>query len=387
MPAGSVATCILARNAAALLPAAAESVRGLSGPVLLGDLGSNDDGKAVCAAMGVAVVDIPWREDFAEARNALVQRAFALDPGVQWAFWLNASERLQPESLPRLLEAVARPDAAAISVRVRNRYAAGSEMTTVDVRLWRRHPALGFVGRLHPHLRAEFKEAIARDGLSVQSAEIDLVNVDPLHGESLGQTQQRARLQFNARLLELELRDRPGQLHYEVQLGRVLLALGEASRGHETMRAAAERVAPSLGAPAPPAASVQDLLTYLVRSAQPVPAHAAIPREKAAELALRWFPRSPALLTAVAEAFFAVGQYQSAAAILERLLHLGETATYDPSGIFDPGLVGDDARMNLAACYRRLGRGAEAASLYRALLSSPHFAAGARTALAELDRG
>lgn len=376
------ATCILARNAAGALAAAIESVQPLGGSIWFGDLGSEDASATLATSAGAQVVRIPWQEDFAAARNSLVTKA--LTDGVEWVLWLNASERLLPESVRPLTEVIARPEAAAAWVRIRNQYPGGATMTSGDIRLWRRHPALSFVGRLHPHLHPQFKEAIARDGRAVLHSDAVLLNIDPHHGESLGETQHLARLRFNARLLELELRDRPGQLHYQIQFGRVLLELGDSARGHEAMRQAAREVAMTASSPTAPAASVQDLLSYLVRSTQSVPGHESIPRPQAAELAIRWFPKSPALLSVVAEAFFAVGQYQASAAILEQLLHLGKTGHYDPSSVFDPGLLGDDARINLAACYRRLGRTSDAATLYRRLLTSPHYAAQARGALTDL---
>jgi hypothetical protein len=377
-----VATCILARNAADALAAAIESVKPLGGSIWFGDLGSDDASSTLAADAGAQVVPIPWQEDFAAARNSLVDKA--LTNGVEWVLWLNASERLLPESVRPLMEVIGRPEAAAAWVRIRNQYPDGMTMTTGDIRLWRRHAALSFVGRLHPHLHPQFKEAIAREGRAVLPSDAVLLNIDPHHGESLGQTQHLARLRFNARLLELELRDRPGQLHYQIQFGRVLLALGDTARGHEVMRLAAREVAANASSPAPPVGSVQDLLAYLVRSSQTVPGHESIPRPQAAELAIRWFPKSPSLLSIVAEAFFAVGQYQASAAILEQLLQLGQTGSYDSSSVFDPGLLGDDARINLAACYRRLGRTSDAARLYRRLLSSSHYAAQARDALTEL---
>jgi len=57
---------------------------------------------------------------------------------------------------------------------------------------------------------------------------------------------------------------------------------------------------------------------------------------------------------------------------------------YDHSTHFDPALVNEDATMNLAACYRRLGRLDDAERCYQQLLSSPKFAKPAAEGLAAI---
>ena len=128
---------------------------------------------------------------------------------------------------------------------------------------------------------------------------------------------------------------------------------------------------------------MNSLLDFLVRNPDS-PVRHTMPIEVISALSLRWFDRSPSLLYALAEHVFRAGEPARAAQLLEHLLHLGRTQTYDRSRPFCPGFVGDDAMMNLAACYRRLGRAADAESCYRQLLSSPRFAQQAGEELARM---
>jgi tetratricopeptide (TPR) repeat protein len=137
-------------------------------------------------------------------------------------------------------------------------------------------------------------------------------------------------------------------------------------------------------APVAPSLKVQVLLEYVL-TAPPELCRARLSRDEARVLALRWFPASPPLLYKVAEDCFRRGEYRHAADLLERLVQLGETGGYDRSRRFDPGLVGDDALVNLAACYRQLGELAAAEQCYRRLLGSRHFQAQAAAGQAAIQ--
>src|SRR5262249_2105285 len=91
---------------------------------------------------------------------------------------------------------------------------------------------------------------------------------------------------------------------------------------------------------------------------------------QAAELARRWFPNCPPLLWALAQRAFEGAAYRDAAELLEHLIHLGRSGTYDRSAAFDPSLMGDLALFNLGNCYLRLGDEDRAEACFTALLTS-----------------
>ena len=83
--------------------------------------------------------------------------------------------------------------------------------------------------------------------------------------------------------------------------------------------------------------------------------------------------RTMHLLTNVLEA----GRLSDAAAARARLVAPGESGKYDHSRPFPAEIVGDQARMNLAACYARIGRPADARALFTRLLNHPRMGADA----------
>jgi hypothetical protein len=196
-----------------------------------------------------------------------------------------------------------------------------------------------------------------------------------------------SKLRFNARLLELELQDRPAQLHYLIEYGRVLLMLNDGpetvAKGKAALAEAAAQVLALKDLPSPPSHKVQVLLTYALSVA---PADAPIPDDVAGDLSLRWFPNSPTLLWTVAEHAFKRKDYATAAGVLRRLIHLGRTGTYDRTHRFDPRVLGEDALMNLGACHMQMRQLDEAEACFVQLATSPAWGKQANHHLATIQK-
>jgi glycosyltransferase involved in cell wall biosynthesis len=229
----TLSVCFLARNEERNLPRALRSVAGLADEVLVGDAGSADRTARVAADLGARVVPVAWQDDFAGGRNVVLAAAAG-----DWVLWLNPDEELLPDGRGELPALLGRGDALAWSLRVQDQPQADRPerfSETVQVRLFRRRPELRFVGRLHPHFAAAPGPLAAREGLTVPAAPL------VVRRHVYESTLTPDKLRWAARLLELELRDRPGQLHYLVEYGRTLLLLND-PRGHEVLGQAAEQL-------------------------------------------------------------------------------------------------------------------------------------------------
>jgi tetratricopeptide (TPR) repeat protein len=348
----TLSICFLAKNEERTLPRALRSVAGLADEVLVGDAGSTDRTARVAADLGARVVPVAWQDDFSAGRNAVLDAA-----GGDWVLWLNPDEELLPDGRGELNALLGRGDALAYSVRVRDLPQADRPerfSETEQVRLFRRRPGLRFVGRLHPHFAA-----------APPATPAPLVVRRHVYESALTPD----KLRWAARLLELELRDRPGQLHYQVEYGRTLLLLND-PRGHEILGQAAEQLRAARDAPRPPGASAGPLLDYLMTVA-PEQSRGPLSRAEAVELASRWFPRTPPVLWRLAEFAFQAGDFAPAAEVLEELVRLGRGGDYDRSAPFDPDVMGDAAVMNLGVCRLRLGQLERAEACFRQLLDSP----------------
>jgi hypothetical protein len=357
----SLSICLLTRNAADRIAIALRSVADLGAEVIVADTGSTDNTMEEARAGGADVHAVPWADDFGAAQNSALDRATG-----DWVFWLNPDEELLPYPRERLAELLARPEALAYAVRVREMRKADEPDGGTEAwqpRLFRRHPEVRYLGRLHPHFVVPLEEVARRENRRLYASDIMLRH----HGYLSVLTE--GKLRFARRLLELELKDRPGQLHYLIELGRNLLLLNDA-RGHDVLAEASEQVLAASDAAAAPSPDVASLLEYLL-GVSAEQSRSRLDPAQARVLALRWFPNSPPLLWQLAQASFRASDFGDAAGLLERCLQLGQSGTYDRSAAFDPGIMGESALLNLGHCYVRLGDLAHAESCYSQLLASP----------------
>jgi tetratricopeptide (TPR) repeat protein len=343
--------------------------------VIVADAASTDGTAAIAVESGAVAVPFHWEDDFAAGRNFTVGQAAS-----DWILWLNADEELLRASHEELRAALARGDAFAAFVLI-GAATGGSDPAgpseKADLRLFRRQDGLRFVGRCHPRLDPAYVEAAKGRGQRVYPSAVTLRSLAPVD-------RSPQKLAWNLRLLELELRDRPGQLHYLIEYGRTLVRLQD-PRGQAVLADALGQVVAASADPRPPAMNVQYLLEYAL--AHPTEAAAAsLHAEAIRALALRWFPDSPRLLYLNAQHRFDHKDYAGAVTLLERLLWLGRTGGYDRSRTFPRGLVGEDALLNLAACQRCLGNWPQAEACFTALLGSQRYKAEAAQGLEAVRR-
>src|SRR5262245_35861001 len=364
----SLSICLVTRDAEEKIERVLRSVASLQAEVIVADTGSTDGTVKAAQALGANAFLIPWQDDFAAAQNEALQRATG-----EWVFWLNPDEELLPPGQELLLTLLARQEALAYVVRVQEvtrKDQPGVAVETWSPRLFRRHPDLRYVGRLHPTFAIPLDVVARRQNLQIfrtdllirRHAYLSIVTED--------------KLQWATRLLEKELHDRPGQLHYLIEYGRNLLRLND-PKGHTVLAEASELVLTAQDASLAPTPTVASLLEYLL-TVSPQQSRSRLLPAQAGELAQLWFPNSPPLLWLLAQQAFAGGEFQRAAGLLERLVHLGRTGTYDHSVAFDPSIMAEPALLNLGLSYLRLGDLDRAEWCFGQVLSSSAYQAQAR---------
>ena len=88
---------MIVRDEASLLSECLASIQNVAQQIVVVDTGSNDDTVAIAKSFGAEVHHFEWIDDFAAARNESLRFATG-----DWILWLDADERLMPESLPHL---------------------------------------------------------------------------------------------------------------------------------------------------------------------------------------------------------------------------------------------------------------------------------------------
>jgi hypothetical protein len=372
----SLSVCLVTRNEDKNIERALRSVAGLAEEVLVAETGSTERTAELAAGLGARVLPVVWEDDFAAARNHALEHATG-----DWILWLNPDEEFLPAGREQLPGYLAAPDVLAYVMRVQELIqpdADDSAVETVQPRLFRRRPELRFLGRLHPHFTTPLDELARREGMQVRAS--DLV----LRRHAYLSVLDEHKLRWAARLLEKELKDRPGQLHYLIEHGRHLLWLND-PRGHAVLADAAEQVRPFRDAPAAPTPTVGSLLEYLLTVAPHQSRSRILPTE-AKELALRWFPNTPPLLWLLAQQAFRREDFREAAVLLERLVQLGRTGAYDRWAGFDGRIMRAPAIMNLGICHLRLGNLEVAEACFHQLRDDPAVGEQARQNLALVQK-
>jgi len=72
-----LSACLIVKNEEKFLDRCLGSLRGLADEVVVVDTGSTDRTREIAAAHGARVHDLPWRGDFAAARNHALNLAVA----------------------------------------------------------------------------------------------------------------------------------------------------------------------------------------------------------------------------------------------------------------------------------------------------------------------
>lgn len=342
---------MIARNEGKRIGASLEAVRGIADQIVVVDSGSTDDTASVARAHGAIVVPFEWCDDFAAARNA----AYPHIRG-RWTFWIDADEVLDRTTCDELPKMLARNDTLGFGV-FRRDYMGGFKpgqpggkfVTSVIFRILRNDLGIRFTGRCHEQPDPPPDELAAATGLRAYSSPVTLDHDCDYYFD--GRFRKASR---NGRLLEMEVRERPGRLYWMIQAGATLLDVPESrERGHEIMRDALRLIASRQAEAKPPMSMVEIALEYAAHA--PASDNLPLSPDEAAALAEKWFPNAAPVIWMRARRAFQSEDYETAIPILKRLLHMGETRSYDIEVPFDGAIVGDDARLNLGACYIRLG--------------------------------
>jgi hypothetical protein len=368
-----LSVCLIARNEAKNIERALRSVADLGAEIIVADTGSTDRTVEI-ARRWARVEHFAWVDDFSAAYNYCNAQAHG-----DWIFMLDADEELRAECRDELLKRLDDDRALAFTVLREdlldlNRPDHCTEMLLT--RLFRNRPDVHFVGHIHHQFASPLSEIALKTGLEVLHSEIRI-----RHYGYAGKS-KREKLKRDAHLMELDLRDRPGQFYYLVELGRTYIALGD-PRGELLLIEAAQMVrngnAEALGGGGMLAALLEHVL-----ACDKLPDGFPLSWTEASRLAIRLFPDSAPVLWQIARHEFRRNRFDSCRKLLEHVVALGREGAYNRLVGFDPSIIGDDARLNLGVCYSHLGLLDQAEQCFRQLLTSPTRAPAAQANLKQI---
>jgi tetratricopeptide (TPR) repeat protein len=224
MPTSDASACLIVKDAQASLPRCLESIAGLVKEMIVVDTGSSDATQSMAESLGCRVYRYPWADDFSAARNESIRHAAG-----RWILWLDADEYLDEPNHQKLRSFVATlpQEDAAYAMTQRSPLPDGSPLDLQHVRLFRNHPAIRWQYRVH--------EQIA-PAINLQGHPIRPVDIVINHSGYDDPHVHRRKLQRNARLLELDLQDRPNDAFVLFNLGTAYEELGRTAQAIPLLR-------------------------------------------------------------------------------------------------------------------------------------------------------
>ncbi len=146
-----------------------ESLKHLLPEFVIVDTGSTDKTKEIAATFGAKLFDFPWTDNFSEARNFGLRKATGA-----WVLYIDADERLSPDSIPLLREVISSDEWQGIYCTLQSIDTTGGRPNMMKyIRLFRAHPDIKFHGRVHEQIY----DSLSRHGYSFGNSDIKLLHV------------------------------------------------------------------------------------------------------------------------------------------------------------------------------------------------------------------
>jgi hypothetical protein len=342
-----ISAVLIVRDEEAVLDECLSSLEGVVDEIVVVDTGSIDDTMAICRRHRVSLSEQEWRDDFAEARNASLDRASG-----EWILYIDADERVIDADRAGIETTLRTTDQVAFRVLLRPH----STMTPYrEYRLWRNDPRIRFEGRMHERVVPAIHHVANLEGSSVGDIDLYLDHV----GYEGDQTRKHLR---NLPLLERYLADDPEHLFALHHLSTVLEALGRDSEVDPLLERAIDAVRHQQF-PEPVGS-----LAYgaLIRRRQE---RGEDVRELLDE-ALALFPGNCVLLFTDGRVLAADGKFEEALARFDAIEREGRQPVREGTPSYNRQLVGELTQASRALCLFRLERYAEAADAYAAAAAS-----------------
>jgi glycosyltransferase involved in cell wall biosynthesis len=217
-----LSVCLIVKNEERLLPDCLKSIADCADQIVVVDTGSSDRTVEIAGSFGAQVYHYRWKDDFAAARNESIQYAFG-----KWILWLDADERLVPESQTLLKNLTASADPSVYyNVCVRNLDKSGTptNLTTAH-RLFPNHKGIHFSGKIHEQIAQSARE----QGLVEKQSGLVLNHL----GYGLDDVKSRAKGARNAKLLKRQLARQPNDAYTHFTIAQHFDLAGQKKQAYE----------------------------------------------------------------------------------------------------------------------------------------------------------
>jgi tetratricopeptide (TPR) repeat protein len=341
----SITAAMIVRNEETHLESCLASIVGQVDQIVVVDTGSTDKTLEIAWKYGALIIQRPWSEDFAVARNCALDHANS-----DWILYIDADERL---SLPRpdgLRDVVKQDDAVACWVLFQPRV---GFTRYHELRLFRRDPRIRFCGAIHESVHPSIDAVCRSDALNIVEAN---VCVDHFGYEG----DLRHKYRRNLPILERAVKEAPERVFLWADMAKALAGLGQREEAEQACWRAinvaadnSDRKQRNDGALAWECLISLHLDTNVQRAAD------------LAKQATGSYPENHALALARANALFLGGCGDEILPVLKRLTSIDAETFLDPLTAYDHRIFREWPFDLMGGVYARVGQRAAAAEAFR----------------------
>ena len=214
MKRNTVSLCLIARDEEAAIGMAIKSVLALVDEVIVADTGSGDNTQLIAEGYGAQVLDVPWEDDFAEARN----RALAQARG-DWILILDADESLQPVRPVDFQRLLNDPGAAAYRMNVVDGDGSALGGFGNRIRLFRNDERVKFVYPVCESVEPGLRLLTAETGQQIKDAGLTVIN------EGHGPDRDLRQRERNLRIIRATRQSHPHEPYFSYLIACLGLSL------------------------------------------------------------------------------------------------------------------------------------------------------------------
>jgi|CZKH01.1.fsa_nt_gi glycosyltransferase involved in cell wall biosynthesis len=226
----SLGLAMIVKDGARTLRNCIASLAAVTDRIVIADTGSSDGSSQLARDLGAEVFDVPWQDNFAQARNAAV-RALSTD----WVLIMDDDEELDPGARAKIPPLLENAQVGGYLVTLRNhipvKFGVGGHAASIKssaspvpraegarayadfaiCRLFRRRPEIYYVGRVHEHVEPSIQ------ALGLKLAPADFV----IHhfGHLCSRAELRTKDEFYRKLGRLKVEDTPNDPQAWIELG------------------------------------------------------------------------------------------------------------------------------------------------------------------------
>jgi glycosyltransferase involved in cell wall biosynthesis len=200
---------MIVKNEEKYLAGCLDSVKDIAGEIIIVDTGSTDSTISIAEKYNAKVYNFPWIGDFSAARNYSLDKAAG-----DWILYLDADERLSPESVDEVKKIISSPVRGAYRCRVVSVSSADNHHSVMSYsRLFLNAFEIRFRGKVHEQIEDSVKE----NNYPVINSSVEIIHL----GYNVGEDELHIKAERNLQILLDEYRQN-GTSYYAFQLGQTL---------------------------------------------------------------------------------------------------------------------------------------------------------------------